>query len=120
MTCEYNAGLCFIRPAGWGGRVLIDDVEALARKLFAGASIEIETSLEDGLDVAVVRANGLAAWRSEAELMDWLDDKLPESWWIWLAGIKAAVIPKADYGPCRLKKRTPGEGRTPAERRAQI
>ncbi|MFB9324872.1 hypothetical protein ACFFSY_02810 [Paenibacillus aurantiacus] len=114
MTCEYNADLCFIRPIGWGGD-LGGEAEALARKLFAGAAIGTETSAEEGLEIAIVRANGLAAWRSEAELMDWLDDKLPESWWIWLAGIKAEVIPKADYGPCRLKKRTPVEGRAHAE-----
>ncbi|MFC4102250.1 hypothetical protein [Paenibacillus xanthanilyticus] len=118
MTCEYNADLCFIRPAGWGG-VLEGEAEALTRKLFPGAAVETEASVEEGLDVAVVRVNGLAAWQSEAELMEWLDDKMPESWWIWLAGIKAEVMPKADHGPCRVKKRTPAEGRAHAGQQSQ-
>lgn len=105
MTCEYQANLCFVRPGDWGDAVLAEEVAALARKLFPGASVDVSAAREEGLDVAVARVNGLAAWQTEEQLLDWLDARLPEEWWIWLSGYTVEVMPKVDAGPCRLKKR---------------
>ncbi|MCR2804043.1 hypothetical protein [Paenibacillus soyae] len=106
MTCEYNVQLCFARPMGWGGGELAEEAEALLRWLFAGATLDVERmEPEEGLDIVVARLNGLATWSTELQLLDWMDERMPEDWWIWIAGCKAEVIPKEDAGPCRIKKR---------------
>ncbi|MWC29894.1 hypothetical protein [Paenibacillus sp. MMS18-CY102] len=102
---EYDVELCFIRPRNWGEASLLEEVRELVCHLFAGARTDVEHGEEDGLDVAVAKVNGLAVWDNEEDLLDWLDDALPESWWDWLAGYKVNVMKKEDAGPCLIKRR---------------
>lgn len=105
MACEYNVDFCFARPDSKKYGALVQEAGELLRKLFAGAKMDIEEVEEEGHEVVIARLNGLAAWKSEEQLLEWLDERLPESWWMWVAGFKAEVIPKEDAGPCRLRKR---------------
>ncbi|RIX60137.1 hypothetical protein D3P08_00685 [Paenibacillus nanensis] len=107
MACEYNIDICFARPGLDLGEPALLGREAgeLLKSLLPGAILYMEEVEEEGHEVVIARLNGLAAWASEEQFLDWLDRRLPESWWMWIAGIKAEVILKEDAGPCRLRKR---------------
>ncbi|MCZ8518188.1 MULTISPECIES: hypothetical protein [Paenibacillus] len=105
MPSEYDAALCFVRRMEENGRPLHVVLEADLRRIFPGASLDMDPKAEEGLEIVVARINGLGPWESENELLDRMEQQLPEPWWNWLSGYRLQVTPKEDAGPCRLTKK---------------
>lgn len=105
MPSEFVLDLVFVRQQS-AEAPFAAAIEDEVCRLFSGrGSWHTETKREEGLDIAVVAVNGLAAWDTEDDVLDYMDARMQSDCWNWLNGYHLKVIAKEDAGSCRCKKR---------------
>ncbi|MBB6454028.1 hypothetical protein HNQ94_002479 [Salirhabdus euzebyi] len=93
MASEAYLDFCFVREASG---TLAKDVNVMFEELFENhrrLHWYLDEKEEQGVEIVVAEVKGMSKWKSEDDVIDYLEDKAGETFWHALQGYQFQVLP---------------------------
>lgn len=92
MNSETFLDFCFVRQ--FQGN-FTDDIETILSELFKGTRLHwyLDEKVIEGVEVVVAEVKGMSRFQSESEVIEFIEETGPDSFWDYLQGYQMYVYP---------------------------